>query len=106
MDFNRLTSKAKQLFQQRGGTEGVKSDAQDLKDIAQGDGSLTDKAKQAADALREPGDGGSGGTQGGQHGSGTGEGDQSGRRPTDQDPGGAKPPPAGAKRQQAQGDRG
>jgi hypothetical protein len=36
----------------------VKEDAEELKDVARGDGSTTDKAKEAAEALREPGSGG------------------------------------------------
>jgi hypothetical protein len=39
----------------RGGTGSLKEDADELKRVAQGEGSLTDKAKAAADALKEPG---------------------------------------------------
>jgi hypothetical protein len=43
------------LVNKRGGTESVKQDAGELKDIASGPGSLGDKAKAAADALKDPG---------------------------------------------------
>ena len=55
MDFKSLQRRAKQLIDRRGGTESLKADAQELKDIAKGSGSVTDKAKRAGDALRDPG---------------------------------------------------
>jgi hypothetical protein len=55
MDFGSLTKKAKQLVNKRGGTDALKEDAEELKDIAAGKGSVTDKAKEAAEALRDPG---------------------------------------------------
>lgn len=55
MDFGRLTAKAKDLISKRGGTQSVKEDAMELRDIATGPGSMKDKAKNAADAIREPG---------------------------------------------------
>jgi hypothetical protein len=55
MDLNRLTSKAKDLFAKRGGTEAAKEDAQELKDIARSDASLGDKAKEGFEALKDPG---------------------------------------------------
>jgi hypothetical protein len=55
MDLSRLTSRAKNIFTKRGGTEAAKQDAQELKDIARSDASMGDKAKQAMDALKEPG---------------------------------------------------
>jgi hypothetical protein len=58
MGLKDLTDKAKQMVDRRGGTDSVKEDAEELKDVARGDGSTTDKAKEAADALREPGAGG------------------------------------------------
>jgi hypothetical protein len=50
-----LTDKARAMFQKRGGTEAAKADAQELKDIHESEGSMTDKAKQAAEALKDPG---------------------------------------------------
>ena len=55
MDIDKLTDEAKKLIEQRGGTDALKDDAMELKDIATGEGSLTDKAKAAAEALSDPG---------------------------------------------------
>jgi hypothetical protein len=55
MDLKILQRKAKQLIDRRGGTDSLKADAEELKDIAKGPGSVTDKAKRAADALKDPG---------------------------------------------------
>jgi hypothetical protein len=55
MDFNKLRRKAEQLIEKRGGNQSVKEDAQELADIAKGSGSLSDKAKRAGEALKDPG---------------------------------------------------
>lgn len=55
MDISKLTDQAKQLIDKRGGTDALKDDAMELKDIATGEGSLTDKAKAALDAVKDPG---------------------------------------------------
>jgi general stress protein YciG len=55
MRFGDLVNKAKKVVDQRGGTEALKQDAEELKDIARGGGSTQDKAKRAADALKDPG---------------------------------------------------
>jgi hypothetical protein len=55
VNWKAMADRAKQTFQQRGGTEAAKEDAEELRDIARGQGSITDKAKQAAEAIREPG---------------------------------------------------
>jgi hypothetical protein len=55
MDLKRLTNRAKDLVEKRGGPESVKEDAGELRDIAKGEGSLKDKAKAAAEAIKEPG---------------------------------------------------
>ncbi len=55
MNWKAMADKAKQTFQQRGGSKAAKEDAEELRDIVQGQGSVTDKAKEAAAALREPG---------------------------------------------------
>ena len=55
MDLKKLTDEAKELVDKRGGTESVKEDGEELKDIFSGKGSLTDKAKEAAEALKDPG---------------------------------------------------
>ena len=55
MNLKSLQRKAKQLIDRRGGTDSLKADAEELKDIAKGPGSFADKAKRAGDALKEPG---------------------------------------------------
>jgi hypothetical protein len=55
MNLKSLQRKAKQLIGTRGGTDSLKADAEELKDIARGPGSVTDKAKRAGDALKDPG---------------------------------------------------
>jgi hypothetical protein len=55
MDFKRLSEQAKRLIDRRGGTKSLKEDADELRDIARGEGSLSDKAKAAAEAVKEPG---------------------------------------------------
>ena len=55
MDFKSLSSKAKALVDKRGGSDSLKEDAEDLKSIAKGEGSLSDKAKAAVEAIKDPG---------------------------------------------------
>jgi hypothetical protein len=55
-----LTEKARAMFNKRGGTNAAKADAQELKDVAQGEGSTSDKVKAAAEALKDPGEKGPG----------------------------------------------
>jgi hypothetical protein len=55
MDFKKLTNRAKDLVEKRGGTDALKEDLSELKDIAKGQGSVKDKAKAAAGALKDPG---------------------------------------------------
>jgi hypothetical protein len=55
MDWKAMADKAKQVFQQRGGAQAAKEDAEELRDIAREQGSYMDKAKEAAAAIREPG---------------------------------------------------
>jgi hypothetical protein len=55
MDFKGLQHKAKQIIERRGGTDSVKADAKELKDISKGPGTLADKAKRAGEAIKEPG---------------------------------------------------
>jgi hypothetical protein len=60
MDLNKLKAKAEDLIEQRGGMDALKGDAEELKDIATGKGSLSDKAKAAAEAVKDPGKPGAG----------------------------------------------
>ena len=55
MNLKRLTDQAKKLVDKRGGTDALKEDAEELKDIATGKGSVKDKAKDAAKAVKEAG---------------------------------------------------
>jgi hypothetical protein len=55
MDFKSLADKAKDMFTNRGGAEAAKEDLDELKDIAGKDESPGDKAKDAAEALKDPG---------------------------------------------------
>jgi hypothetical protein len=55
MDLKKLAAKAKDTIDKRGGVESLKADAEELKKVAKGEGSLTDKAKKAAKAIKEPG---------------------------------------------------
>ena len=57
MDFKKLADKAKKTIDDRGGMDSLKADAEELKKVAKGKGSLSDKAKAAAQALKEPGTG-------------------------------------------------
>jgi hypothetical protein len=55
MNLGKLAGDAKKLIDKRGGMESVKEDAMELKNIASEKGSMTDKAKDAAEALKDPG---------------------------------------------------
>jgi len=58
VNLNRLkkvADKAKDQVDKRGGTDALKDDAGELKDIAKGKGSLKDKAKAAGKAIKDPG---------------------------------------------------
>ena len=92
MDLSRLTSRAKDIFAKRGGTEAAKKDAQELKDIARSDASLSDKAKAGVEALKEPG------APGGESGP---RREEPGPRRGEPAPGGAAPRPGGEERRPA-----
>jgi hypothetical protein len=55
MNIKSLTDSAKNLIHKRGGVESVEEDAKELKDIATKDESLTDKGKDAVEAVKDPG---------------------------------------------------
>jgi hypothetical protein len=50
-----LQRKPKQLIDRRAGTDSLKADAEERKDIAEGPGSVADKAKRAGKALKDSG---------------------------------------------------
>jgi hypothetical protein len=53
--FKKAKASAEDVVEKRGGTDALKKDAEELKDIAKSKGSMKDKARAAADALKEPG---------------------------------------------------
>ena len=55
MKLKSLFDKAKKTVDERGGVQSLKEDAEELKDVAKGKGSLVDKAKGAAAAITDPG---------------------------------------------------
>jgi hypothetical protein len=55
VDWKKLADGASNLVKKRGGTKSVMEDAGELAEIAKREGSLTDKAKAAGEALKEPG---------------------------------------------------
>jgi hypothetical protein len=55
MNLKSLFNKGKKIVDERGGVDSLKEDATELKDIAKSKGSLTDKAKGAAAAIKDPG---------------------------------------------------
>lgn len=55
VNFKKLTDKAKEQVDKRGGTDSLKGDLDELKGIAKSKGSIKDKAKAAGEAIKEPG---------------------------------------------------
>src|SRR5437764_13736380 len=55
MDWKRAADRARDVIQKRGGTESLEEDAEELRGIARGPGSLSEKAREAAEAMKEPG---------------------------------------------------
>ena len=53
MDFKRITDKAKQALDERGGPERLKLEAERLKTIATGPGSASDKVRAAGDVIKQ-----------------------------------------------------
>ncbi len=55
MDWKQIAGRAKQVVDKRGGSDSVKQDAAELRDIAKGEGTLSEKLGRAAQAIKEPG---------------------------------------------------
>jgi hypothetical protein len=55
MDLKSLFKKGKKTVDERGGAEGLKADAEELKDVATSNESVADKARDAAEAIKDPG---------------------------------------------------
>ena len=53
MKWTRLADQAKKVVEGRGGTDGLKRDAEKLRDIATGKGTAKEKAQRAADHLKQ-----------------------------------------------------
>lgn len=63
MDFKKLADEAKKFVDEHGGTEVLKEEAMEVKDIVQGGGSNADKAKQVANEVKDYMGNKTGGTQ-------------------------------------------
>jgi hypothetical protein len=55
MNFDDLVKQAKDAVEDRGGTDALKTDAMEVKDALGGEGSLSDRAREAAEAVKDPG---------------------------------------------------
>ena len=55
MNFSRIFRRAKKTVDDRGGTDTLVEDAKELASVAKSKGSVTDKAKAASEAVRDPG---------------------------------------------------
>lgn len=55
MDIEKLARRAQKIYQQRGGAEAAKGDATEVEGILHSEGSLVEKAKRVAQALKQPG---------------------------------------------------
>jgi hypothetical protein len=55
MDLKSLFKRGKKTVDERGGTESLKADAGELKDVATRDEGMVDKAKDAGEAIKDPG---------------------------------------------------
>jgi hypothetical protein len=55
MDLKSLFKRGKKTVDDRGGAESLKADAGELKDVAGGQGSATEKAQDATEAIKDPG---------------------------------------------------
>jgi hypothetical protein len=59
VNFKKLTDKAKDAVDKRGGTDALKADAKEVGSIFKGKGSLKEKAQKAKEAVSDPGEKGS-----------------------------------------------
>ena len=92
VNFKKLTDKAKDAVEKRGGTDALKADAKEVGNIFKGKGTLKEKAAKAKDAVKDPGERGPDReTAGATAGAGTGA------EARQHDSGPAGPPKAAAK---------
>jgi hypothetical protein len=55
VDWKQMVDRAKQELDKRGGPQSAKEDAEELRDIAEGEGTMSDKLRRVAAAIKEPG---------------------------------------------------
>ena len=55
VNFKKLSDRAKDVVEKRGGTDALKADAKELGGIVKGKGSLKEKAAKARGAVSDPG---------------------------------------------------
>jgi hypothetical protein len=53
MDWDKLAAKAEKLIDEHGGVDGVEQSAEQIAALAQGEGSLKDKAKAAMKVVKD-----------------------------------------------------
>ena len=89
VNFKKLADKAKDAVDKRGGMDSLKEDAEELRSIAKGKGSVSDKAKAAGKAVKDPGAKGSDrpGERHAKHERGAGHAKPPGSRPEADEPG-------------------
>lgn len=79
--LDKLTDSAKKALDSRGGTDGLKRDVERMRDIAMGEGSPKERAQQAVDHFKQPGEGGAAGGEKPAGESGSGGSSGSGKAP-------------------------
>lgn len=55
MKLGKLVDRARSEIDRRGGKDALRKDADELRNIAKGPGSFSEKAKKAAEAVKDPG---------------------------------------------------
>ena len=65
VDWKQMTQKVQGIVKQRGGPKSVEEDAKEVQGISKEDASMSTKAKETAEAIKEPGAPGSQQGQGG-----------------------------------------
>ena len=100
VNFKKLTDKAKDAVEKRGGTDALKADAKEVGNIFKGKGSLKEKAAKAKDAVKDPGEKGpdrehaGAGAEARQHGGGAAGPPKAAAKPGPAVPGSEDPPSA------------
>jgi hypothetical protein len=87
MGLSDMINRAKDIVQKRGGTDALKEDAQELKDVARSDAKMSDKVKEGVEAIKEPG-----AKRPGQEPGAKRPGQEPGAKRPGQEPGAKRPP--------------